>query len=93
MPVLDSLAYDPNAETMWNNQVVNFQECLYEYRESAEFIAFPDWDDLLVAPEFRPLPAQLKTMVAELSGDDADNIGSFIIERHPGRMPTLGECE
>jgi hypothetical protein len=45
---LPGLGYDPNTETTWNNQLVNFHDCLYEYRESAEFIAFPDWDELMV---------------------------------------------
>ena len=47
MPIIDSLNFNPNSETSWQNQLVNFQDCLYEYRESADFIAFPDWDDFM----------------------------------------------
>jgi hypothetical protein len=33
MPQSDTLAFDPNEETLWNNQLVNFHECLYEFKE------------------------------------------------------------
>ena len=29
----DTLGFDPNEETLWNNQLVNFHECLYEFKE------------------------------------------------------------
>ena len=34
MPTVNTLDYDPNTETVWNNQVVNFQDCLYEFKAS-----------------------------------------------------------
>jgi hypothetical protein len=29
---LHTLDYDPNTETIWNNQVINFQDCLHEFK-------------------------------------------------------------
>ncbi|KAI6185643.1 Glycosyltransferase family 92 protein [Aphelenchoides besseyi] len=48
VPNIAELDYNPNSEVDWFNQVLNFDECLYEYRESAEFIAFADLDDLMI---------------------------------------------
>ena len=45
-----SFSYDPDAETEYSNQMTNSLECLYEFKESAEFIAFTDWDDVLLSP-------------------------------------------
>ncbi|KAL3124894.1 hypothetical protein niasHT_001787 [Heterodera trifolii] len=42
--------FDANSETLWNNQLINFHDCLYTFKESSAFIAFPDWDDLLLTP-------------------------------------------
>lgn len=39
---------DPNSETERGNHLAIHQECLYQFRESAEFVAFPDWDDFLI---------------------------------------------
>uniref|UniRef100_A0A7E4VGZ0 Glycosyltransferase family 92 protein n=1 Tax=Panagrellus redivivus TaxID=6233 RepID=A0A7E4VGZ0_PANRE len=46
--VLSYLDYDPNTETEYANQVSNSQLCMYDFKESAEFISFPDWDDILI---------------------------------------------
>lgn len=48
---------DPNAETERGNHLAIYQECLYEFRESAEFIAFVDWDDFFV-------PLRQSTLIA-----------------------------
>lgn len=48
IPNIDDLDYNPNAEVDWFLQVLNFDECLYEYRESADFVAFADLDDIMV---------------------------------------------
>uniref|UniRef100_A0A7E4ULW2 Glycosyltransferase family 92 protein n=1 Tax=Panagrellus redivivus TaxID=6233 RepID=A0A7E4ULW2_PANRE len=37
-------------ETEYFNQISNSHECFYEFKESAEFISFPDWDDILMGP-------------------------------------------
>uniref|UniRef100_A0AC34F9I3 Glycosyltransferase family 92 protein n=1 Tax=Panagrolaimus sp. ES5 TaxID=591445 RepID=A0AC34F9I3_9BILA len=44
--------YDPDTQTEYANQMTNSHMCLYEFKESAEFIAFTDWDDVLVGPNF-----------------------------------------
>uniref|UniRef100_A0A914M064 Glycosyltransferase family 92 protein n=1 Tax=Meloidogyne incognita TaxID=6306 RepID=A0A914M064_MELIC len=28
-----NLLFNPNEETLWNNQLINFHECLYEFKE------------------------------------------------------------
>ncbi|KAI1709434.1 glycosyltransferase family 92 domain-containing protein [Ditylenchus destructor] len=81
---LDTLDYNPNAETQWNNQVVNFQDCLYEFRESAEYIAFPDWDDLMATPGFKPLPGVLKSLSERMP-----IVGSFVYARYTGAFESL----
>lgn len=66
-------------------QLVNFHECLYEFRESAEFIAFPDWDDLLMTPKFTPLPDILDKLKKEMP-----DTGVFIMKRYIGAVEKLG---
>lgn len=55
-PTLD---YDPNTETEWFSLVSTFDECLYDYRDSAQFILNVDMDDLLVPRRFKSLPEEL----------------------------------
>lgn len=45
------------------------KDCLYEFRESAQFISFSDWDDLLVGDSFphRPL-TPIPAILSNLSG-------------------------
>ncbi|KAI1697263.1 glycosyltransferase family 92 domain-containing protein [Ditylenchus destructor] len=82
------LGYNPNAETTWNNQLINFHDCLYEFRESAEFIAFPDWDELMVTPRLRPVLSIFRDIVKE-----EPNVASFIYERMAGSMTKLADME
>uniref|UniRef100_A0A7E4W4Y2 Glycosyltransferase family 92 protein n=1 Tax=Panagrellus redivivus TaxID=6233 RepID=A0A7E4W4Y2_PANRE len=42
------LFYNTNQQTEYSNQISNSHECFYEFKESAEFISFPDWDDILM---------------------------------------------
>lgn len=58
MPRMDLM--DPNAETERGNHLAIYQECLYEYRESAEFIAFVDWDDFFVPLRHTSLAAAFR---------------------------------
>lgn len=45
----------------WFNQDASYNSCLYEFKESAEFILISDWDDVLV-------PKLIKTMLMSLIG-------------------------
>uniref|UniRef100_A0A914YCA6 Glycosyltransferase family 92 protein n=1 Tax=Panagrolaimus superbus TaxID=310955 RepID=A0A914YCA6_9BILA len=49
---IPNIPYDPDTQTEYANQMTNSHMCLYEFKESAEFIAFADWDDILVGPNF-----------------------------------------
>ncbi|KAI6200747.1 Glycosyltransferase family 92 protein [Aphelenchoides besseyi] len=44
----DDINYDPNEENEWYNQDATYNSCLYEFKDSAEFILIADWDDVLV---------------------------------------------
>ena len=44
------MPYDADSQTEYSNQMTNSHECLYEFKESADFIAFTDWDDVLLGP-------------------------------------------
>jgi hypothetical protein len=44
--------YNPNAEIEWFAQVAGYTECLYDYRQSAEFIFNVDIDDFLIPKHF-----------------------------------------
>lgn len=44
-------------EIVKNIIYLKFKDCLYEHREYTQFIAFGDWDDILMTPKFsEPLP-------------------------------------
>uniref|UniRef100_A0A914Y4A0 Glycosyltransferase family 92 protein n=1 Tax=Panagrolaimus superbus TaxID=310955 RepID=A0A914Y4A0_9BILA len=45
-----NIPYDSDGQTEYANQMTNSHLCLYEFKESAEFIAFTDWDDILIGP-------------------------------------------
>ncbi|ULU12124.1 hypothetical protein L3Y34_015458 [Caenorhabditis briggsae] len=40
--------FDPNTELEFRNQASAMTDCLLQYKESAEFVIFPDPDDILV---------------------------------------------
>uniref|UniRef100_A0AC34RJJ8 Glycosyltransferase family 92 protein n=1 Tax=Panagrolaimus sp. JU765 TaxID=591449 RepID=A0AC34RJJ8_9BILA len=46
-----SLSYDPDSEVEFAHQITNAHECLYEFKESTDFIALIDWDDVLMGPK------------------------------------------
>lgn len=54
------LLYDPNEEIDVVNQVLNFDNCLYEYKDSAEFMAFVDFDDLIQPQKYMNIYDELK---------------------------------
>ena len=70
-----------------NNQLINFHDCLYEFRESTEFIIFPDWDELMIQPsaEQRPLVNVFRALEAKYP-----RAASFIYQRVEGQISTLG---
>ncbi|KAI1709436.1 glycosyltransferase family 92 domain-containing protein [Ditylenchus destructor] len=76
---------NPNTETTFLHQLVNFQDCLYEFRESTEFIAFPDWDDLIITHDFRPSFPLMRQAAA-----DNPKTASFLLSRYVAVFPTLG---
>ncbi|KAL3107066.1 hypothetical protein niasHT_019462 [Heterodera trifolii] len=76
--------FNPNGETEWSNQVVDLHDCLYEHRDSAEFIAFLDWDDLLISPTFAPLPGIMK----KFSAYNADS-ATFLVPRYQSYLHNL----
>uniref|UniRef100_A0A914Q703 Glycosyltransferase family 92 protein n=1 Tax=Panagrolaimus davidi TaxID=227884 RepID=A0A914Q703_9BILA len=45
-----NIPYDSDGQIEYANQLTNSHQCLYEFKESAEFIAFTDWDDILIGP-------------------------------------------
>ena len=73
-----TLGYNPNTETHWSNQLVNFHDCLYEFRENTEFIAFPDWDDLMQTPGFEPMPSVFQRLASEMPNTAAFSISRYI---------------
>ncbi|KAI1711630.1 glycosyltransferase family 92 domain-containing protein [Ditylenchus destructor] len=52
---LKNMNYNPNAQVEYSGQLVLAHDCFYEFRESAEFIALLDWDDLLITNSFARL--------------------------------------
>jgi hypothetical protein len=40
MPDFIENLFNPNEETLWNNQLINFHECLYEFKERLIFLNF-----------------------------------------------------
>lgn len=44
------IPYDPNSENEWYNQDTTYNSCLYEFKESAQFILIADWDDVICFP-------------------------------------------
>ncbi|KAI1702764.1 glycosyltransferase family 92 domain-containing protein [Ditylenchus destructor] len=61
--VSKEMSYNPNAETEFSHQLALGHDCFYEFRESAEFIALLDWDDLLIARPFLTLPTVMRKAV------------------------------
>lgn len=48
MVKINGVPFDPNSETEHTNQLTLAHECFYELRESTQFVALLDWDDLLI---------------------------------------------
>ena len=69
--------YIPNHEALSLNQESNAHACLYEYKENTDFIAFIDYDDILLTTHinyfdnFKALSTKMPTA------------GVFLINRLP----------
>lgn len=50
-------------ETEWFNQVLSDTECLYDYRDSAQFIINIDIDDFIIPRHFNSIPGELHYLV------------------------------
>jgi hypothetical protein len=48
----------------WFLQVLSFNECFYEHRDSSDFIAFLDIDDVLFPRYYDSLPEELYALSA-----------------------------
>ncbi|CAD5227513.1 unnamed protein product [Bursaphelenchus xylophilus] len=55
LPRVPEFLYDPNAKTDSLNMMPSQTECLYEYREAADFIIFGDIDDVIIPRRFENL--------------------------------------
>jgi len=59
LPKFPGLDYDPNAELEWSNIVSSYTGCLYDYRDSAQFILNVDVDDMVIPRHFGNLGHEL----------------------------------
>lgn len=85
MPSIDGLDYNPNIEVEWNNQVTDYLDCLYEFRENTVFLGFLDWDDFLFAPNYQSIPSILNHLV-----QTDQTIATFYMQRWNTYLQTLG---
>uniref|UniRef100_A0AC35GGG0 Glycosyltransferase family 92 protein n=1 Tax=Panagrolaimus sp. PS1159 TaxID=55785 RepID=A0AC35GGG0_9BILA len=78
-----NIPYDSDAQTEFSNQLTNSNLCLFEFRESAEFIAFTDWDDVLFVRQnsgkILPTFADTFRYISFLN----PSVGGFSISRYP----------
>ncbi|TKR58295.1 hypothetical protein L596_029757 [Steinernema carpocapsae] len=72
----EDLDYDPNRQTEWNQQISAYQLCLYEYRETTDFIIFGDWDEVLIPQNTTNLHEELKILLEEFP-----NAAAFYFQR------------
>ncbi|CAD5225581.1 unnamed protein product [Bursaphelenchus xylophilus] len=77
------LDYDPNSENEWYNQDFSYNSCLYEFKESAEFMMIADWDDVLIPETHRDYYKEMKW----LSGL-YPNTAAFIFQRPQSTVHT-----
>lgn len=59
--------FDPNMEVDWFNQVTSYTECLYDYRESTDFIIHADLDDVIIPRYHFSLPTELALLANRYS--------------------------
>ncbi|CAD5218851.1 unnamed protein product [Bursaphelenchus okinawaensis] len=70
------LKYDPNSENEWYNQDFSYNSCLYEFKESAEFMMIADWDDVLIPETHRDYYKEMRWLTGLYP-----NSAAFIFQR------------
>ncbi|KAI6176289.1 Glycosyltransferase family 92 protein [Aphelenchoides bicaudatus] len=78
--------YDPNAENEWYNQDATYNSCLYEFKDSAQFILIADWDDVLVPNSHKTYGDEM-LWLSEMHPQAA----SFIFQRPQTTLHTSGQ--
>jgi hypothetical protein len=86
MPMVDSLPYNPNSETVFTAQNTHMLDCLFAFRENTDFLILADWDDIVVPLSQRPIPLILDDFVAK-----HPSVASFYLQRIFAFIPTLGK--
>uniref|UniRef100_A0AC34GSR0 Glycosyltransferase family 92 protein n=1 Tax=Panagrolaimus sp. ES5 TaxID=591445 RepID=A0AC34GSR0_9BILA len=79
---IPNIPYDPDSQTEYANQMTNSHLCLYEFKESVEFIAFTDWDDILIGPRNNGIYGKIIDSFHQLSSLQP-NVGAFSVQRIP----------
>ncbi|CAD5213842.1 unnamed protein product [Bursaphelenchus xylophilus] len=62
IPKIDGRLENPNFHTETMNQIMCYNDCLYSYREAAEFMIFSDMDDLIM-PENGDLLSKARSLL------------------------------
>uniref|UniRef100_A0A7E4USZ3 Glycosyltransferase family 92 protein n=1 Tax=Panagrellus redivivus TaxID=6233 RepID=A0A7E4USZ3_PANRE len=60
------LDYNPLLFTEYASEISNSHECFYHFKESAEFISFPNWDDIIMHYPETPGPTNYYEMFSAL---------------------------
>uniref|UniRef100_A0A1I8AFD1 Glycosyltransferase family 92 protein n=1 Tax=Steinernema glaseri TaxID=37863 RepID=A0A1I8AFD1_9BILA len=71
------MKYDPNAQTEWGSQLSVYNSCLFEFKESADFIIFADWDDVFIPNNY---PSYLEELVFQSRAHPT--AGAMVFPRH-----------
>ncbi|KHN77003.1 UPF0392 protein F13G3.3 [Toxocara canis] len=82
-----------NMDNEYRNQMVVINDCLYQFKDAAEFAIISDWDEVILLGDLfgRPLPSEIGS-VFELGPtsfydflktimDNDEKIGSFVFDR------------
>ncbi|ULT94896.1 hypothetical protein L3Y34_003970 [Caenorhabditis briggsae] len=86
---IESQYFDPNANIEWRNQAGAQTDCLLQYKEAAEYIAFFDMDDILFPKNY---PTYLEEFNAVLATNPGTNYMFYGRREHEFvKAPTLSE--
>ncbi|KAF1757339.1 hypothetical protein GCK72_013794 [Caenorhabditis remanei] len=85
----ESPYFDPNSNIEWRNQAGAETDCLLQYKEAAEYIAFFDMDDILFPKNY---PTYLEEFNAVLAANPGTNYMFYGRREHEFvKAPTLSE--